>query len=419
MRKMILISLDAVFDADLAALPADSFLRRLLENSAWTDQVKTVFPALTYPAHVTLITGCDPAQHGVGHNQPFQPGTEPAMRRWYWAAQDVKRPSLFDAVHRAGGRCASILWPVSGRHPAIRWNFPEVLALPGENQLLKMMRYGTPGWLLGTELRLGRRRVSAREPHLSDYGCLLACDAIRRKRPELTALHMVDVDAMRHHFGTHSPEAREALRRMDARVQRLWETARQTPGMEDALFVLVSDHGQADVNRPVSLAETLADAGLADCLQVQSNGLSAYLYEGTHGAAAAAEALAFLREQGAKAGVSRVYDPEALGRMGACLNNGAPVLAAVEAAPDTVFSDGLPQAKREKATHGFGPGHPAENCLLAVSGPGVTPGRLPGMPMRDVAPTLAALMGVALEESTGKIAAEWRKSGGEDIKSGK
>ena len=75
---------------------------------------------------------------------------------------------------------------------------------------------------------------------------------------------------------------------------------------------------------------------------------------------------------------------------------------AVEAAPGVVFADGLPQAKREKATHGFGPGHPAENCLLAVRGRGIREGvTLPEMPMRDVAPTLAGLMGVRLPQAEG------------------
>ena len=61
------------------------------------------------------------------------------------------------------------------------------------------------------------------------------------------------------------------------------------------------------------------------------------------------------------------------------------------------------KAKREKATHGFGPGHPAENCLLAVRGRGIREGvTMPAMPMRDVAPTLAGLMGIRLPQAVGE-----------------
>ncbi|MGN0970985.1 MAG: alkaline phosphatase family protein, partial [Aristaeellaceae bacterium] len=349
----------------------------------------------TYPAHTTLITGCDPAEHGIGQNQPFQPDKEAIMRAWYWDAKDVRRESLLGAVKREGGRCASILWPVTGKHPAVKWGFPEVLALPGENQVLKMLAYGTPGWVLKMELKHGRERKSIHEPDLSDYAVTLAEDLIRHQQPELTLVHLVDLDEMRHHHGVDSVEARQAMARNEARVERVWRAMQETPGMEDALLVLVSDHGQADVSRTVCLGDTLKEAGLAGTARVQSNGMSAYLFGEQPGAG---KAEAFLRAQGERLGVSHVYSRAELDALG-CIEGPA---FAVEAAQDVVFSDGLPQAKREKATHGFGPGHPAENCLLAVRGRGVKPCQLDSMPMRDVAPTLAGLMGISLPQARGR-----------------
>ena len=394
MRRMVVLSLDAMFDRDLACYAEDSFLSRWLREAAVCTQVKTVFPALTYPAHTTLITGCDPAQHGIGQNQPFQPDKEAVMRAWYWDAKDVRRDSLLGAVKREGGRCASILWPVTGKHPAVRWGFPEVLALPGENQVLKMLSYGTPGWVLKMELKHGRERKSIHEPDLSDYAVTLAEDLIRHQQPELTLVHLVDLDEMRHHHGVDSSEARQAMARNEARVERVWRAMQETPGMEDALLVLVSDHGQADVSKTVCLGDALKEAGLAGTARVQSNGMSAYLFGEQPGAG---KAEAFLREQGERLGVSHVYSRAELDTLG-CIEGPA---FAVEAAQDVVFSDGLPQAKREKATHGFGPGHPAENCLLAVRGRGIRPCRLNSMPMRDVAPTLAGIMGISLPQARG------------------
>ena len=410
MRKMVLISLDAVYRDDLPRFTPGGFIDSLLKRSTVCDQVKTVFPALTYPAHTTLMTGCDPADHGIGQNQPFQPGQEPTMRAWYWDSAAIRQPTLFDAVHQAGGRCASVLWPVTGKNRFIRWNFPEVLALPGENQVLKMLAYGTPAWILGTELRLGRQRQSTKEPHLSDYGCLLTCDVIRRKKPDLTALHMVDVDDMRHHHGVTSPEALEGLQRLEQRVRRIYETVQTTPGMEDALFVVVSDHGQADVDRPVCVTDELSRAGFDGVFQVQSNGMTAYLYEACDDARKMSEVCAYLENNGNKIGVSKVYDQQSLNRMGCFAGDGGRIFAAVEAAPGVVFSDALPEAKREKATHGFGPGHPAEDCLLMIHGRDIPEGMtLPSMPMRDVAPTLAELMGVSLPDAKGQSWASMMK----------
>lgn len=398
MRKAVVISLDAMYDQDLACYGPDSWLRGWLQEAAVCTQVKTVFPALTYPAHTTLLTGCDPEEHGVGHNQPFQPGVKQSKRKWHWTRADVKKSSLLDQVKAQGGRCAAILWPVTGKHPAVRWNFPEVLALEGENQMLKMLEYGSPWWITRMELKHGRKRVSTRQPHLSDYAVTLAEDLIRHQQPDLTLVHLVDLDEMRHLHGVNSQEAHEAIRRNEQRVKTIWEAMQQTPGMEDALLVVLSDHGQADINKTVCLGELLEDAGLSGTAQVQSNGMTAYLYAHEQGEAGLRKAEAFFREQGEAAGVSHVYSREELDQLG-CIPDPA---FAVEAAPEVVFSDGLEHAKREKATHGFGPGHPAENCLFAVRGKGIKPGFMPSMPMKDVAPTLAALMGITLPDGSGK-----------------
>ena len=392
MRKMVLVSLDAMYKADMLKLKKCMPEEEWLTGSAVSLEVKTVFPALTYPAHTTLVTGCEPARHGIGQNQPFQPEKQPEMRAWYWEERQVKRETLFQAVKREGGRCASMLWPVTGKSRAIRWNFPEVLALPGENQVLKMLAYGTPGWILHMELKHGRERKSIHEPYLSDYAVTLAEDVIRAHQPELTALHLVDVDEMRHRHGVNSTEAWEGIKRNVKRVSTLWQVMQSTPGMEDALLVVVSDHGQADVNRPVNLCELMEKAGLR--VQVQSNGMSAYIFTED-----AVRVKTWLGEHMKDAGASHMYDREELDALG-CIPG--PSLA-VEADKGVVFADGLRQAKREKATHGFGPGREEENCLLLVKGRHISGKGMPQtMPMRDVAPTLAGLMGITLRDAEGK-----------------
>lgn len=387
MRKTVIISLDALCAADLTHFGESTFIGQMLRRGAVSTRLKTIFPAVTYPTHTTMITGALPGRHGVENNRPFQPEVEPPMRRWYWEADCIRVPTLFDAVKAAGGKSAAIFWPITGRSRAVRWNLPEVAALPGENQILKILRYGSAGWILTTAPRYLRKVKAFREPWISDLACDMACDVIRRHRPDLTAIHFVDLDEMRHRHGTDAPEARAALMRMDARVRRIWEAMQSTAGMEDALLVVLSDHGQADTPHPVLLADALAAAGVA--AQVQSCGMSAYVYTGEPDRAAAALAAA--------EGVSHVYDRAELDALGCP----AEIALAVEASPGVVFADGMPQAYHEKATHGYGPGHPAENCLFSVSGAGVVPGELPEMPMIAVAPTVAGLMGISMTGTEG------------------
>ena len=93
-----------------------------------------------------------------------------------------------------------------------------------------------------------------------------------------------------------------------------------------------------------------------------------------------------------------MYDRAELDRIGCAQGPGL----AVEAAPGVVFDDLLEEKKRDRATHGYGPGHPAENCLFAVRGRGIRAGvELPAMPMRDVAPTVAGLMGLTMPACEG------------------
>ena len=45
----------------------------------------------------------------------------------------------------------------------------QVAALPGENQTLKVLSYGSPLFILKNELRFGRLRRGIRQPWLDDY----------------------------------------------------------------------------------------------------------------------------------------------------------------------------------------------------------------------------------------------------------
>ena len=92
--RLCMISLDAVARPDAERLLALPGLGALQRDGVFCDNVKTVYPTLTYPIHASLLTGCRPAVHGIGHNQPFQPDTAPEMRAWHWSAGDIRASSF-------------------------------------------------------------------------------------------------------------------------------------------------------------------------------------------------------------------------------------------------------------------------------------------------------------------------------------
>ena len=398
MRKVLLVSLDAYFVKDTEDLTNQPFMARMFREGAFCRRVETVFPALTYPIHVTMVTGCDPAKTGVGQNQPFQPGVPGPNRAWYWERKHIRVPTLFEAVKEAGGNSCSILWPVNCRNRATHWCFPEVHPLPGENPALKAFLYGSPGYILGAEKRFRHTRRGLKEPYLSDYTTALAADTLRRHRPDFTAFHLICLDEARHRHGTFSPEAAETVAANDRRLEALYSALQSAPGMEDALLIAVSDHGQEDIRQTINLTKLLEREGLNTRVGVQSNGMSAYFFPGPdYDPAQAPEDLLpqALREE---AGISRLYTRQELDGLHAVAG---PVFAA-EAKPGVAFSDALDQDKREAATHGFGPGREADLCLFAVLGRGVKAGaEIPEMHMRDVGPTIAGLMGLELPKADG------------------
>lgn len=387
--RLCMISLDAVAkpDADrLLRLPA---LLALKEDGVFCENVKTVYPTLTYPIHTSLLTGCRPRTHGIGHNQPFQPDTEPRMRAWYWSAKDIRVKTLHRAAKEKGMDAASILWPVSGKNRCIRRNFPEVLPLPGESPVLKMLRYASPLWILRMELQYGKQRKSIRQPDLDDYAALL-CEKLyaSRRPPQVLTVHLVDCDAMRHQYGTDSPEAHAAMERLDARVNRIVEAVREAGLEQETLFCVVSDHGQQDAPRGILLDRLLREACGA---RAQSLGMGAYIYADDLTAAWLA-----LEKNREAWGIGRVMGAEEIRALGGPED----VLLAVDAAPGHCFID---EPRETRGEHGFNLDCPQARTLLWLKGPGIRKGaRLEEADLIDIAPTLARALGLALPDAEGQ-----------------
>lgn len=390
--RLCMISLDAVAqpDADrLLSLPA---LSALAEEGVFCRNVKTVYPTLTYPIHASLLTGCYPLSHGIGHNQPFQPDTPPQMRKWYWCVGDIRKKTLHQAAREKKMRTASILWPVSGKNQHVQRNFPEVLPLPGENAALKMLRYAGL-WILKMEILYGKQRTSILQPGLDDYAALL-CEKLyaSRRPPDVLTVHLVDCDAMRHRFGTDSEEAHAAMARLDGRVQRILDAVDRAGLTEETLFCVVSDHGQEDAPRGILLDRELKKLCGA---RAQSLGMGAYIFGEDLTAAWRA-----LESHRAEWGIARILGQEEIRALGGPEN----VCLAVDAMPGCCYIDEEGETRGE---HGFGLDRPGARTLLWLKGPGIRRGaELKEADLVDVAPTLARALGLALPDAEGKALTE-------------
>src|SRR5215470_15614341 len=72
----------------------------------------SVLPSVTYPAHTTIATGVFPARHGIVTNYAWDP-VDKNLTGWWWYAEDIRAPTLWDAARAAGRKVALIDWPVT------------------------------------------------------------------------------------------------------------------------------------------------------------------------------------------------------------------------------------------------------------------------------------------------------------------
>src|SRR5689334_4235071 len=100
-------------------------LKQLMHDGTYAYGVNSVLPSITYPSHTTIVTGVQPAKHGVYYNNMFNPSgkSEP-----YWYDTSIHAPTLWSALHKQGRKVAALLWPVSAGVP-VDYNIPDIGSL--------------------------------------------------------------------------------------------------------------------------------------------------------------------------------------------------------------------------------------------------------------------------------------------------
>lgn len=415
---VILASVDALrpeFYCD-ETWPAPT-LQQLAFEGVRADGVRTVFPALTYPAHTTLATGALPARHGIAYNRPFVPGGR--TEAWFWEASHIRVPAIWDAVRAAGGTVASVGWPVTVG-AAIDWNVPDiwpehyvqadfiapVRAATTPPGLFAELEREATGRLRGENFGLG---WLTREDRVGDIAAYL----FERHRPTLLLMHLIGTDHMQHERGRNNPMTRRAVGAADRAIGQVLETVERLEMRDRVAFVIVGDHGS--INRHTQLRPNawLAAAGLLGDGADLAPWRAAFHADG-------GSAFLRLREPRERADEDRVRQvldaqPGAVRRLFRIVERaeldalGADPEAAfaLAALPGIEFSD-LPDAPDVRpvhgATHGYLPDEPEMRTGFIGAGPGFRPGgAAPLLPIECVAPTVAALLGIPFHAADGMV----------------
>jgi predicted AlkP superfamily pyrophosphatase or phosphodiesterase len=415
---VVLISIDGlkpdyVLDADKHALQIPN-LRRLVAEGAHASGVTGVLPTVTYPSHTTMVTGVSPAKHGVITNSPFDPFSK-NLNGWYWYAEDIKVQTLWDACAKARIATSSVDWPVTvGAN--ITFNIVQYWRAENAEDRKLIRALSTPGLFAEAEGALG--------PYTDGNDYSVAGDVRRaafnvylleKKKPRFHLSYFGSLDEEEHKTGPYSSQTFAILEQLDSVIGQVRAAAERIGGGR-AIICVVSDHGFKLTDKEVNLNSALREAGLIelnDQGRVKSWRAFAWYGGGSAGIMlrdekdnearkTAGDVLNRLASD-ASSGVARVVD-----RAGARVMGGFPDAAFVVALRPgyrlgSKLQGPVAAAVRPGGTHGYAPDVQEMNSSFFIAGPGIAAGRdLGQIDMRDIAPTLAALLGVQLPSAEGR-----------------
>lgn len=209
-QRVILVSIDG---ARADALPYLSTVAALTGRAVWTDAMQTVLPALTLPAHLSMLSGRDVTQNGITQNS-MDAGIAAVMRL------NGMTP-MFEWARAADMRSAAVagmsLIPAAQR--------AEAQAFFGVDTLVATD---------GDAPALASAAIS-----------LLRADTTVR----MMFIHFPDADFAGHSYGwissdgTHTPAYRAALARVDTAIAALWSEIAASVDAGHTALIVTADHG--------------------------------------------------------------------------------------------------------------------------------------------------------------------------------
>jgi predicted AlkP superfamily pyrophosphatase or phosphodiesterase len=221
---LILVSFDG-FRWDYDAQAPTPHLRRLAERGVRAEALIPSFPSKTFPNHYTIVTGRYPGHHGIVANSMRDPETgrtgsltrsEHAQDPRWWSGP---AEPLWVTAQRQNRVAAAMFWPgteapINGIQP--RYWHPFDDSYPASARIDEVL-----GWV----------------------------DLPAPERPCVITLYFSDVDIAGHDYGPDSPEAREAISRVDGYLGALVAGLEDRRALETTNLVVTSDHGMAPTSR--------------------------------------------------------------------------------------------------------------------------------------------------------------------------
>lgn len=331
-------------------------------------------------------------------------------------------PTLWDAAHAAHRSTASVGWPVTVGASAIDTLIPEYWRgkSPGDSSnpddRLLMNAVSRPdGEVLRIAQRTSMAYMDGNDTSIEgdEMKTVYSLDILKQHRPELMTIHLSSLDEEEHLHGPFSEEANKDLESLDGMIARL--ATQELANYPNAVVVVVSDHGFARVDKATNLYIPFLEAGLIQTTKSPGGSLTVTSWQAQPWIIGCMAAI-MLHDPADT--VTRDKVKVMLDKLAADPNNGIEAiiphdqLASLGVVPDADFvvtlkagystggalSGPLVIDTAGRGTHGYNPlTTPEMRSSFFATGSGVARGKDLGLvDMRQIAPTLAKIMGIAL-----------------------
>jgi len=407
-RTVVVISLDGfpAYALDDPKLPIPT-VRKLVREGAVATSMRPVNPTVTWPNHTSIVTGVEPSEHQVLFNGMLRPsvaGARPSIEPWREKEQMVHAQTVYDAAFEAGLTTAQVDWVAIYRAQTITWQFPELPDPDGaiERELI------SAGTVTAEQLRTFEASTQAWQ---DDIWTAAAEHILEKHRPNLLLVHLLTVDDTNHEYGPMTNASLTAMGFLDVKVRQIIDTLERTGLSKNATLIVVSDHGFRAYKRKIQPNVLLREKGLLTGSSDKTKGDAWVMPEGgtamvyVTDASRRTELLPKLRAAftGAE-GISAVYGADAFEKLGIPTrkqSDQAPDLM-LAAEPGYMFTNESEGDFITNATaggsHGYLNTDPQMQAIFIASGPDIPKGiQLGNISNLDVAPTVAALLGIEMK----------------------
>ena len=378
-RHVVLIDWDG-FDPDFLGRTAAPNLDALAGGGSRAVGSST-FPTVSNPARASMSTGAFPDTH---ENAAFY--FDPASNTARGQERFLGAETIAEALAEEGRTVAAVQWYVVQDH-GTSFGDPEHL-------------YVQPGGDFGNRVDVA---IDILHQRPVDSG---GTQVVVPQIPELLAVYGSDLDGLAHDEGAESPAMGALLAEMDADLGRLVQATKDVGIHDETAFILTSDHGMTSWNRTLipqvlrsvraaGYVPEIVPPGRSPAPTTEVVIVNADRYGDFHlrGRAATEQGRADVRaalQSLSPHHVSQVLDNADLEAMRASDKLGDLI---AEAQPPYAFTLDEPPAGETRASHGS---TQELEVPFLLSGAGFRPGATPDDPrIVDVAPTIAALLGVA------------------------